>query len=563
MDKDATIYEIINAHLDRGYRRSAGKMLLQIKSLSTNPASDMIKSLNVLDDEVDRLVEAKEPITTRNKEYKKAMTAYLALLVATAGLISKNAQAIQSSGQSVAPQSVTARVFIDVTDKLIKSGINPMSSRALTVYQNLIKESGSGFTIPSARYLSTQKALDYLNTGAWKEKMMRWGSGYYERTYNIFENGMANGWSPKYTAARLREVANNIPYSAAESLTRTLQLNAYRAASLETEAVNGAFIERKLWICTIDSRTCLTCLAKHGTEIPLGEDVTGHYRCRCSSYYVLPGGDEHPPFMQVGSTPGNRKFQKFQTGEEWFASLPPDRQAQQASFLNSPAKLRAYKDGLPLSSFVGSHTDPVFGNQSIELSLSKILGKSEAEQYYSINQTAGTIREGVTTVAQKNAIFNKSFSENITMSDLENRIISQTFETAGLYKDGIQLFEKDGSAHAVNFTNKDIKLMKGATLTHNHPSGANFSFDDIGIMSQNDIAEIRAVTKEFTFIMRNPIGKISEDDLYDNWDLAIGKVKEMKLNNPNMTVLEFNHLHKEEFAKLMEKYQLEYERIPR
>lgn len=386
MDKDITIHEIIDKTLQANYRRSAGAMLLRIKYLSTNSASDVVKAMNELDQEAQGLTESGEPLTLSNKKLKNALQAYGALLAITAGLIKKTAPAIQSNGQSVAPQSVTARVFINQTEKLIKSGINPMSSRALTVYQNAIKEAGSGFTIPSARHLSTQKALDYLNTGAWKEKMMRWGSGYYERTYNIFENGMANGWSPKYTAARLREVANNIPYSAAESLTRTLQLNAYRQASLETEKINGEFIQRKLWIATIDDRTCLTCLAKHGTEIPLGETVDGHYNCRCTEFYVVPGGDEFPPMMQVGSTPGHRVFEKFQTGEEWFAGLSPERQAQQASFLNSPAKLRAYQDGMPLSALIGQHTDPVFGVQNIELSLLKALGPTEAEQYYTRNQ---------------------------------------------------------------------------------------------------------------------------------------------------------------------------------
>lgn len=768
MEKDITIHEVVDKTLQANYRRSAGAMLLRVKYLSTNPASDMVRSLNSLDDEVDRLIEAEEPITKDNKEYKKAMAAYLALLVTTAGLISKTAPAIQSSGQSVAPQSVTARVFIDLTDELIKSGINPMSSQALKIYQNAVKN--TGFTIPTPRYLSTQKALDYLDTGAWKEKMMRWGSGYYEKTYNIFENGMANGWSPKYTAARLREVASNIPYSAAESLTRTLQLNAYRQASLEMEKINGSLITGKRWIATIDDKTCIACLAMHGQEIPLDETVSGHYNCfpagtlittidgskkietvnvgdyvlshsgkhnrvsntmkrdyegnlirlttnsgevitstdehpilvrrqnknqwlfakdvklgdivfiasqnnsnniyhflrnlsvkwsirnannsdsffgkvdilpnvslrsfivpvspvnlnsrvfmpqekinrvyayflfllkrfseffktktevffwlslaavcvvagggaifssvtkssysifsnqelfsafstsnfdafifshvpaftatiivlaylysaffkkklsstdgafngiaitvsyafetlkrtifcnsstqlfggvgikdspangahsfvslwskfwrsafvvtrertiftriatgflnifrtthltnayfshssivslgiipcklnvynlevekdntyvassivvhncRCSEFFIVPGGDEYPSSMQVDSLPGQRKFQPFMSGEDWFAAQSPERQARQAAFLNSPAKFRAYQDGLSLQSFIGTHSDPVFGSQTIELSLLKILGKDEAEKYYSVNQ---------------------------------------------------------------------------------------------------------------------------------------------------------------------------------
>jgi hypothetical protein len=256
---------------------------------------------------------------------------------------------------------------VSVTDKLIKNGINPMSAQALKRYQSVIQEAGNGFTIPSARYLSTQKALDYINTGAWKEKMMRWGSGYYERTYNIFENGMRNGWSPKYTAARLREVANNIPYRAAENLTRTLQLTAYRDAALSVEKINGGFIQYKIRICALKPTSCLACISLHGTRLEVGERVDDHYSGFCS-------------------VPGKRNFVKWQTGEEWFAGLSPERQAQQSSFANSPAKLKAYRDGLPLSTFVTEHTDPVFGRQVTEGSLLKVLGQTEAEQYYTRNQ---------------------------------------------------------------------------------------------------------------------------------------------------------------------------------
>jgi hypothetical protein len=90
--------------------------------------------------------------------------------------------------------------------------------------------------------------------------------------------------------------------------------------------------------------------------------------------------------MQADSTPGNRKFVPFQTGEEWFASLSPERQQQQASFKATPAKYKAYLDGHPLSEFVGEHTDDVFGIMSIEKSLKEALGEEKASGYYLRNQ---------------------------------------------------------------------------------------------------------------------------------------------------------------------------------
>ena len=91
-----------------------------------------------------------------------------------------------------------------------------------------------------------------------------------------------------------------------------------------------------------------------------------------------------PTSMQSDSTPGNRNFVPFQTGPEWFAGLSPERQAQQASFLRSPGKLNAYRDGTPLADFVGHHEDPVFGWQVIEQSLKQSV--ADPELYYVRNQ---------------------------------------------------------------------------------------------------------------------------------------------------------------------------------
>jgi len=90
--------------------------------------------------------------------------------------------------------------------------------------------------------------------------------------------------------------------------------------------------------------------------------------------------------MQVDSTPGNRQFVPLQKGEDWFNSLSPERQAEQRSFAQSPAKFRAFQAGTPLSQFVGDHQDDLFGNMPIELSLKQAIGTESAKDYYARNQ---------------------------------------------------------------------------------------------------------------------------------------------------------------------------------
>jgi hypothetical protein len=150
------------------------------------------------------------------------------------------------------------------------------------------------------------------------------------------------------------------------------------------ERLNGKYVIKKIRIASLDTRTCLSCIALHGTELAAGQRVDDHYRGRCSEYYVVPGGDPTPKFMQTDSPSGGRKLVKFQSGLDWFNGLPPARQKLQSSFAKSPGKYNAFLAGTPLSDFVAEHTDDVFGNQIIENSLTGMFG-DQASQYYSRN----------------------------------------------------------------------------------------------------------------------------------------------------------------------------------
>lgn len=230
---------------------------------------------------------------------------------------------------------------------------------------------------------------------------------------------------------------------------------------------------------------CLSCIALHGTKLQPGQKVEDHYRGRCTEYYQVPGEPEFPEYMQVDSTPGNRKFEKFQKGEDWFANLSPERRAQQFSFIRSPGKLNAYNDGMPLSLFVGDHIDPVFGHQFIENTLTKAVG-NDAEKYYVRN--VGRLEMDKTN----------------TLKDFESSIANKDIEYAGLYsRDGTFIFSEIGTKDSVGFTAEQLDQMTGGILTHNHPNERSFSIDDIRLFLNNNLAEVRVVTDEFIYSMIN------------------------------------------------------------
>lgn len=99
----------------------------------------------------------------------------------------------------------------------------------------------------------------------------------------------------------------------------------------------------------------------------------------------------------------------------------------------------------------------------------------------------------------------------------ENEIREQLFESAFVYDSkGNLVFGKEGAQYEVEFTEEELRLMKGNILTHNHPRGLeypdsdprswgnSFSDDDIFLASTHELAEIRAVTPKQRFSMKPP-----------------------------------------------------------
>ena len=83
----------------------------------------------------------------------------------------------------------------------------------------------------------------------------------------------------------------------------------------------------------------------------------------------------------------------------------------------------------------------------------------------------------------------------------------KTHEEARLYDGtGQQLFRKKGGAAEVSFTDKEIRLMKGGVLTHNHPGPdyGCFSPKDINLLRYGKLTEIRCVTPDGVFRIQHP-----------------------------------------------------------
>lgn len=120
------------------------------------------------------------------------------------------------------------------------------------------------------------------------------------------------------------------------------------------------------------------------------------------------------------------------------------------------------------------------------------------------------------------------------VSDVESNIRqNKSHETGVLFnKDGNIVIDKRGGSRSVQFTKDECLLMNDGIFTHNHPGawgysendirriGNSFSIQDIALAVGNNLAEMRAVTPNYTFSMKRPDG---------GWGISVKEL--MKLYN--------------------------------
>jgi hypothetical protein len=143
---------------------------------------------------------------------------------------------------------------------------------------------------------------------------------------------------------------------------RTLHLQSYRGATALNQTANSDIITKQTRVAVLDDRTCLSCIALHGTELRVGERVDDHHRGRCTSLTDV-----------VGLPPKN-----IPSGADWFNGLPEARQR----IIAGHANLEALKAGaVTLGDFVQPYQDEAFGTMVGEASLKGILG-DRARDFY-------------------------------------------------------------------------------------------------------------------------------------------------------------------------------------
>lgn len=113
----------------------------------------------------------------------------------------------------------------------------------------------------------------------------------------------------------------------------------------------------------------------------------------------------------------------------------------------------------------------------------------------------------------KSVFDSKKYAESIKAE--EQKIYTDKTETAILFdKHGNVLFRESSNAtNYVQFSDEQLKKMKNATLTHNHPSNSTFSSEDVELFTDRGLKAIRATGEERTYQLQ----KVSKADFDNNF----------------------------------------------
>lgn len=324
--------------LDRRYDVAARRVLSVLASMTDRGIVE--QRLRELEAEAERLSQAGERLAPDNPVLR-------ALLADLEPELRRAARLLGDAANNLIESSVTSAG--DLTRSLVFTG-----RRGQT-----LAEIGVAWNVPDPAAVSA--FVSYTSSAAWQRELGSFTQTVLDSLQNQIVLGFIQGWNPRRTAKALAQLAANLPLARANNLMRTAQLTAYRDAAVLHRLANADILEEQIRIAALDTRTCLACIALHGTRMSIGERVNDHHQGRCTSISVLRGVER-----------------VVESGEDWFARQSPQRQRQIAGDANYEA-LRAGR--VQLRDFVRPYFDPVFGEMVREASLLNLLGGA-ARSFY-------------------------------------------------------------------------------------------------------------------------------------------------------------------------------------
>lgn len=177
-------------------------------------------------------------------------------------------------------------------------------------------------------------------------------------------DGLVKGRGPRETARLIRKQLG-IPLSDALRISRTEALRAHRAAAMLAYRNNSRVVNGWVWFAQLgDNRTCMSCVAQHGSLHTLDETLEDHPNGRCVAMprtLTMAELGLDLPETQIG----------VQRGEDWFKGLDA---ATQERMMGS-AKWQAWREGkFAFADLSKATVDKDWGRMFTETPLRELVG---------------------------------------------------------------------------------------------------------------------------------------------------------------------------------------------
>ena len=177
-------------------------------------------------------------------------------------------------------------------------------------------------------------------------------------------DGIALGYNPRKVAGLIRrELGVGLQW--AMTTARTAQLNAYREATRANYVANRDIVDGWIWYAEVGSpRTCMSCIAKHGSRHPVDEVLNDHHNGRCTAIPIVPLAE------RLGI-----RMPQVESGETYFRGLP---EAQQRARMGVGMYEALRNGAFEFPRLSVEYEDPVYGTMNREATLTELAGGEEA-----------------------------------------------------------------------------------------------------------------------------------------------------------------------------------------
>lgn len=199
-----------------------------------------------------------------------------------------------------------------------------------------------------------QRLLAYADSPAFAARAAQFGPDAARNFGDTLLALTAQGKGSDFIAREMRDWFA-LPYSWADNQVRTMQMYSYRGASHAAYAANPRVVESWMWWASIgDTRTCMSCIAQHGSVHPVTEQLIDHHRGRCSPLPVVTG---------------TTWAASVQTGPEWFAGQDAATQRR----MLGPTLMDLYARGrLNVAEMSSHYHDDIYGDMMREATVGEM-----------------------------------------------------------------------------------------------------------------------------------------------------------------------------------------------